>query len=88
MYAYPVLLPVFSNREDLVLSVALFDDDTGDPIDLSGRTLAIPGSFTGSNWTVTDGMIVTSSTTTLGGHLTIKIGNQAITAITDDWSPI
>ena len=65
MYAYPVLLPAFSNREDLLLTCSLFDDDTGDPIELSGRTLAMPGNFTGGNWTVTDGGIVTNSTSTL-----------------------
>ena len=65
MYQYPVLFPAFSNREDLLLTVSLFDDDTGDPLELSGRTLANPGDFTGSVWTVTDGAIVTSSTTSL-----------------------
>jgi hypothetical protein len=75
MYAYPVLLPIQSNREDFLKTVALFDDDTGDAIELSGRTLAVPGDFTGNNWTVTDGNIVTNSVT----QLTIPdfpIGNQ------------
>ena len=65
MYIYPTYLPAFSNREDLLLTVSLFDDDTGDPIELSGRTLANPGDFTGSVWTVTDGPIVTMSFTEL-----------------------
>jgi len=77
MYAYPVLLPAFSNREDFLLTASLFDDDTAQPINLSGINIANPGNFTGSNWTVTDGSIVTSSSTPitiinypLGGDLT------------------
>lgn len=65
MYAWPVLLPVQSNREDFLRTVSLFDDDTGQAIDLSGRTLAAPGDFTGANWTVTSGTIVTASITAL-----------------------
>jgi len=65
MYAYPLLLPPFSNREDLLLTIGLFDDDTGDAIELSGRTLAIPGDFTGAQWTVTIGATVSASTTSL-----------------------
>lgn len=65
MYANPVLLPQFSNREDLLLTVSLFDDDTGQPIKLDGCTTALPFAFTGSAWTVTDGAIVTPSTTPL-----------------------
>ena len=38
MYASPILLPQFSNREDLLLPVSIFDDDTGQPINLSGTT--------------------------------------------------
>jgi hypothetical protein len=75
MYAWPVLLPAQTNREDFLRTVSLFDDDTGQAIDLSGRTLAAPGDFTGHNWTVTDGAIVTASVT----PLTIKdypIGNE------------
>jgi hypothetical protein len=63
MYAFPVLLPAVSTREDLLLTLGIFDDDTGDAIDLTGRTLANPGDFTGAVWTVTDGAIVTASTT-------------------------
>lgn len=65
MYVWPVTLPIFTNREDLLLTVGLFDDDTGQAIDISGRTLAASGDFTGSSWTVTDGAIVTTSTSTL-----------------------
>jgi hypothetical protein len=75
MYIWPVLLPAQSNREDFLKTVSQFDDDTGDALDVSGRTLALPGDFTGSNWTVTDGTINTSSVT----PLTIKdypFGNE------------
>lgn len=65
MYAYPILLPQLTNREDLVRTVSLFDDDTGDAIDLSGRTLANPGDFTANNWIVTDGAIITNSASVL-----------------------
>jgi len=66
MYIFPVQFPQVSNREDLLLTIALYDDDTGNPIDMSGITLAIPGAnFTGANWTVIDGGIVTNSTTSL-----------------------
>jgi hypothetical protein len=30
MYAWPVLLPAQSNREDFVKTLSLFDDETGD----------------------------------------------------------
>lgn len=43
----------------------MFDDDTGQPIKLDGCTTALPFPFTGSAWTVTDGAIVTHSTTAL-----------------------
>lgn len=75
MYAWPVLLPAQTNREDFLRMVSLFDDDTGLPIDLSGRTLAAPGDFTGASWTLTDGAIVSHSAT----QLTIKdypFGNE------------
>lgn len=75
MYANPVLFPEQTNREDFLRTVSLFDDDTGEAIDLSGRTLAQPGDFAGNNWTVTSGVIVTASVT----PLTIKdypFGNE------------
>jgi hypothetical protein len=85
MYAWPVLLPAQSNREDFFKTIGLFDDDTGDALDVSGRTLAGSGDFTGSNWTVTDGTINTASTSTL----TIKdypFGNE-MQAIALDVAP-
>lgn len=75
MYQNPVLLPEVTNREDLLRTVSLFDDDTLQPIDVSGRTLAAPGDFVGNAWTVTIGTVVTASVT----QLTIKdypIGNE------------
>ena len=75
MYQIPVLFPQQTNREDMLHTLSMFDDDTGDAIDFSGRTLANPGDFTAANWTVTDGGIVTNSTT----QLTIKdypFGNE------------
>jgi hypothetical protein len=65
MYAWPVLLPIFSNREDFLITVGLFDDDTGEAIDLTGCTRAAPGPFTSSAWTVVDGAIATTSITKL-----------------------
>ena len=75
MYANPILLPQFSNREDISLTLSLFDDDTGDPIDLARRRLAVPGDFVGNNWTVTSGNTVTASVSAV----TIKdypVGNE------------
>lgn len=75
MYAYPSYLPAVSNREDLIFTVGVNDDDTGDAIEMSGISLAFPADFTGNAWTVTDGGILTNSTT----QLTIPyfpIGNQ------------
>jgi hypothetical protein len=63
MYANPVLLPQFSNREDLLLTISIFDDDTGQPVDLAGVKLALPQNFTAAAWTVTDGAIITTSAT-------------------------
>ena len=65
MYAYPATLPEFSNREDLLLAVALFDDDTGDALELSGTTRQNPGDYTASAWVVTDGAVATVSLSTL-----------------------
>jgi hypothetical protein len=73
-----LLLPAFTNREDLQLLLGLSDDDTGQAINLAGITLQNPNGFTGSTWTVKDGSIVTSSNTTI----TIPpypIGNQLST---------
>lgn len=65
MYINPIYLPQFSNREDLLLTVSLFDDDTGQPIKVDGCTTASTQPFTGIAWTVTDGTIVTTSTTAM-----------------------
>jgi hypothetical protein len=65
MYTFPVYLPEFSNREDLLLTVALYDDDTGDAIDMSGCTRAIPGAYTNNLWVVTDGPFVTIANSVL-----------------------
>jgi hypothetical protein len=75
MYIYPVLLPAFSNREDFLLTLSLFDDDTGDPINLSGTSLAQAGAFAGNTWVVTVGAVVTASVTPLTIP-TYPIGNQ------------
>jgi hypothetical protein len=75
MYAWPVLLPAVSNREDLLFTQSLFDDLTGQPIDVSGRTLQFPGDYTQAAWKVVDGIINTTSFT----PITIKdypFGNQ------------
>jgi hypothetical protein len=78
MYINPLLLPQFTNREDLLLTISLNDDDTGLPINLAGITLVNPNGFTGSSWKVTDGSIITSSTTplTIPGY---PIGSQLST---------
>jgi hypothetical protein len=68
MYANPILLPEQTNREDLLRTVSLFDDDTGQAIDVSGRTLAAAGDFVGNVWVVTCGTIITASVS----QLTIK----------------
>jgi len=65
MYINPVLFPQFSNREDFLATIALYDDDTFEPINLHQCQTANMAAFTGSAWTVTDGAIVTTSTTTI-----------------------
>jgi hypothetical protein len=65
VYINPLLFPQVSNREDLLRTVALFDDDTGEAIDPSGRVLAAAGDFTAANWVVTSGDVVTASVTQL-----------------------
>lgn len=72
MYAWPLTLPIVSNREDFLLSVSIFDDDLGSPVNLSGTNGA---AFTGNNWTVTDGAIVTTSSTAITIPA-FPIGNQ------------
>lgn len=71
MYANPILLPQFSNREDILIPLSIFDDDLNQPLNLSGCT----GSGTFASWNVIDGTIVTISNT----QITIPtppIGNQ------------
>jgi hypothetical protein len=53
----PLFLPPSSNREDLLLTFSIFDDDTGDPINLSGTVTAAGTPFTGNNWTISVGAI-------------------------------
>lgn len=75
MYHTPVLFRARSNREDFLDFVSLFDDDTGQAIDVSGRTLALPGDFTANAWTVISGNVVTASLS----QITIKdypFGNE------------
>jgi hypothetical protein len=75
MYLARTLLPQFSNREDFLLTAALFDDDTGQPIKIDGCFTASGQAFTSSAWTVVDGNIITTSAT----QFTIPafpIGNQ------------
>lgn len=73
---YTIPLPQFTNREDFITEVSVFDDDTGDAINLAGITLAnTAASFTGASWTVTDGAIVTASVTQITIP-TYPIGNQ------------
>src|SRR5258708_2195600 len=75
MYLARTLLPQFSNREDFLLTSALFDDDTGQPIKIDGCTTANGQAFTASAWTVTDGVIVTTSANTITIPA-FPIGNQ------------
>jgi hypothetical protein len=67
VYVNPVLLPQFSNREDLLVTLSIYDDDLNVPVNLSGVTLAPanPNGLTGTAWTVTDGAISTTSSTQL-----------------------
>lgn len=82
MYQYATILPPFSNREDYLLTLAIFDDDTLQPIDLSGITLANTGAdFTASAWTVTDGAIVTASVTQITIPMLPVTGARSLTAL-------
>jgi hypothetical protein len=66
MYMDRVLFAQVSNREDFISTTAVFDDISGQPINLAGTILAnaaVP--FTASSWNVVDGPIVTTSNTTL-----------------------
>lgn len=70
MYA-SVRYPQVTNREDLIIPLEILDDDTGQPLNLSGTT----GSGTFSSWTVTAGAAITSSSTTITIPA-FPIGNQ------------
>lgn len=64
MYQLETRLPPFSNREDYLLTLSLFDDDTLQPVQLSGITLANTGApFTSAAWTVTVGNATSTSAT-------------------------
>jgi hypothetical protein len=66
MYQIATVLAPFSNREDYLLTLSVFDDDTLLPVDMTGITLASTGSsFTAAAWTVTDGAIVTTSSASI-----------------------
>lgn len=56
-------MPQISNREDFLLTVSLWDDDTGQPVRFDGTQTALPQPFTSAAWTVVDGAIITTSTT-------------------------
>ena len=58
-----VYIPEFSNREDFLITVQLYDDDTGALINLVNAATANGQAFTSNAWTVTDGAIVTNSAT-------------------------
>jgi hypothetical protein len=73
----PIFLPPVSNREDMLISTSIYDDDTGQPVNLSSTVTASGAAFSSANWVVTDGAISTTSTTPLtipvppiGGQLT------------------
>lgn len=66
MFQYTSYLPPFSNREDYLLTLSVFDDDTLLPVDLSGITLANTGAnFTSNAWNVTSGSISSASSTSI-----------------------
>lgn len=65
----PVLLSPRSNREDFLLPVSIFDDDTGQPINLSYTVTASGFAFTGNNWTI----LVGNASVFYGGTLTIPV---------------
>src|ERR1700730_16646254 len=75
MYVNRAFLPQVTNREDFLQTIALFDDDTGQPIKLDGCTTLNAAPFTGAAWTVTDGNIVTASATSFTIPV-FPIGNQ------------
>jgi hypothetical protein len=59
----------------LLITVSIFDDDTGQAVDLDFSTTVNLAPFTGSAWTITDGSIVTTSVTPITIPV-YPIGNQ------------
>lgn len=74
MYINPADLPPFSNRESYSLSLDLYDDETGDLINISGTT----GSGTLTSWAVA----TLNATDTYAGTLTIGPGQFSFTIST------
>jgi hypothetical protein len=65
MYAWPIYFPDTTNREDFFKTIAIFDDDTGQALNLAGIALVSPQPFTASSWTVVANGVPTTSTSTL-----------------------
>ena len=65
MWINPVLFPQVSNREDFITTLQLYDDDTFTLLNLDGTQVAGIVAFTSAAWTVTDGAIVTTSSTSI-----------------------
>ena len=63
----PIFLAPTSNREDLLRTLAIWDDDTLEPINLSWTVTASGLPFTGSVWSVISG----PATTAYNGTITI-----------------
>lgn len=83
MFQLETRLPPFSNREDYLLTLSIFDDDTLDPIALSGFLLANTGApFTSNAWTIIDGPIITTSNTSITLPTFPITGANNLTALT------
>lgn len=82
MYLGRTLLPPVSNREDLLLTVSLFDDDTGQAIKLDGCTTANGQAFTSAAWTVVtsdaNGNVINTTSATSITIPAFPISNQVI----------
>lgn len=69
MFIEPVLFQQFTNREDFLATISLWDDDQNQQINVTGIGLTsgvlpvLP--FTSSSWTLTDGSIITSSSSSI-----------------------
>ena len=76
MYNAELRIDLFTNREDFYQSITMSDQTTDDPINISGTILANPMQpFSSNAWTVTDGAISTTSTTSITIPVP-PIGNQ------------